>query len=108
MSKEHTMYGNASYFLPFRLMPLEEQFRKPIEANWSYRTVDMDRRLIAFQDKSIGKIDSWEWDFGDGKKSQEQNPIHQYKEAGKYVVVLWVEGPDGRSRLSKVWDVAVK
>ena len=28
LSKEHTMYGNASYMLPFKLMPLEPQFRK--------------------------------------------------------------------------------
>lgn len=108
LSKEHTMYGNASYFLPFKLMPLEEQFKKPIEANWSFEVVDMSRRMVAFIDQSEGKINSWKWDFGDGTTSDEQNPIHQYKEAGKYVVVLWVEGPAGKSRHSKVWDVAVK
>ena len=108
LSKEHTMYGNASYFLPFKLMPLEDQFRKPIEANWSFKVVNMDRRLVAFVDQSEGEINAWKWDFGDGSTSEEQNPIHQYNEAGKYVVVLWVEGPAGKSRRSKVWDVAVK
>ena len=108
LSKEHTMYGNASYLLPFKLMPLEDRFKKPIEADWSFKVVDMNRRLVAFIDQSEGKINSWKWDFGDGTASEEQNPIHQYKDAGKYVVVLWVEGPAGKSRRSKVWDVAVK
>lgn len=108
LSKEHTMYGNSSYALPFKLMPLEDRFKKPIDANWSFKVVDMNRRLVAFIDRSEGKIDSWKWDFGDGETAEEQNPIHQYKDAGKYVVVLWVEGPAGKSRRSKVWDVAVK
>jgi PKD repeat protein len=68
----------------------------------------MDRRLVAFKDLSIGKITSWKWDFGDGETSTEPNPVHTYKEAGHYVVVLWVEGPEGKSRRAKVWDVAVK
>lgn len=108
LSKEHTMYGNASYLLPFKLMPFEEQFRKPIEANWIFKLIDMNRRMVAFIDKSEGKINSWNWDFGDGTSSEEQNPIHQYKEAGKYIVVLWVKGPAGKSRRSKIWDVVVK
>lgn len=108
LSKEHTMYGNASYSLPFKLMPLEDQFKKAIDAKWTFNTVDMNRRMVAFIDKSEGEIKSWKWDFGDGTTSLEQNPVHQYKEAGKYIVVLNIEGPKGKSRLSKVWDVAVK
>jgi hypothetical protein len=108
LSREHTMYGNASYLLPFKLMPLDDRFRKPIEANWSFKVVDMSRRMVAFIDQSKGKINSWKWDFGDGSTSEEQNPLHQFKDAGKYVVVLWVEGPAGKSYRSKVWDVAVK
>ncbi|MFV8464833.1 PKD domain-containing protein [Flavobacterium sp. LB1P62] len=108
LSKEHTMYGNASYSLPFKLMPLEDQFKKGIATKWSFNVVDMNRRMVAFIDKSEGEIKSWKWDFGDGTSSSEQNPIHQYKQAGKYIVVLNIEGPKGKSRLSKVWDVALK
>ncbi|HQK39480.1 MAG TPA: PKD domain-containing protein [Flavobacterium alvei] len=108
MSKEHTMYGNASYSLPFQLMPLEPEFKKAIDAKWTFKTVDMSRRMVAFIDQSEGKIKSWNWDFGDGTTSTEQNPIHQYKDAGKYIVVLNIEGPKGKSRMAKVWDVAVK
>jgi len=68
----------------------------------------MNRRLVAFQDESEGQITSWKWDFGDGATSAEQFPIHQYQKAGEYVVVLYVEGPAGKSRLSKIWDVTVR
>lgn len=66
LSKEHTMYGNASFLLPFKLMPLEQRFKKPVEALWAFKVVDMNRRLVAFTDESEGKITSWNWDFGDG------------------------------------------
>jgi hypothetical protein len=109
LSRKHTMYGNASELVAFKLMPLEPRFRKPIEAQWSFKVVDMDRRLVAFKDLSQGKITSWKWDFGDGETSTEQNPEHVYKQAGQhYVVTLWVEGPEGKSRMAKVWEVLLK
>ena len=108
LSKEHTMYGNANYSLPFKLMPLEPEFKKVIAAQWTFNTLDMKRRMVAFIDQSEGEIKSWNWDFGDGTTSSDQNPIHQYKEAGKYIVVLNIEGPKGKSRMAKVWDVALK
>lgn len=108
LSKEHTMYGNASYALSFQLMPLEASLRRAIEADWHFQLVNPDERVVAFTDESYGEIDSWHWDFGDGQTSTEQNPLHQYAEAGKYLVVLWVEGPAGKSRMAKLWDVAVK
>jgi hypothetical protein len=108
LSREHSMYGNASYLLPFTLMPLDNRFKKTIDAQWSFKVVDMQRRLVSFIDESQGSVTSWKWDFGDGTFSSEQHPMHQYKDAGKYIVVLNVEGPAGKSRRAKVWDVAVK
>jgi hypothetical protein len=108
LSRHHTMYGQADQLCLFKLMPLEPQFVKPIGAQWSFQVVDMDRRLVAFKDLSAGEIASWHWDFGDGETSTEQNPVHTYKKPDHYVVVLEVAGPAGKSRRSKVWDVAVK
>jgi PKD repeat protein len=68
----------------------------------------MNRRLVAFEDQSVGKITSWKWDFGDGTSSTEQHPIHPYQKAGQYVVVLNIEGPAGSSRRSKIWDVVLR
>ncbi len=108
LSSKHTMYGQADELCLFRLMPLEPQFRKPIDAQWSFQVVDMSRRLVAFKDLSSGDLQSWHWDFGDGETSTNQNPIHTYKNPDHYVVVLDVAGPAGKARRAKVWDVAVK
>ena len=106
LSSQHTMWGNASQLRVFELMPLEPQFRKAIEAKWSFEVLDPMRRLVAFQDESEGSITRWTWDFGDGSSSRQQFPQHVYAKAGDYVVVLTVNGPAGQSRLSKVWDVS--
>jgi hypothetical protein len=108
LGTEHTMYGNATLLREFRLMPLEPDLQKPIEARWSFKVLDMQRRLVAFQDESIGNITSWRWDFGDGTTSTEQHPLHTYTKPGQYVVALYIEGPAGKSRMSKIWDVTVR
>jgi len=108
LSDTHTMYGNASQLKIFRLMPLEEKFRDKIHAGWSFSVIDMDRRLVAFHDLSYGEITGWKWDFGDGFFSEEQHPVHQYEKAGMYIVTLYIEGPEGSSRMVKVWDVALR
>jgi hypothetical protein len=108
LSHKTTMYGNASEAVAFRLMALEPALHKPIEPDWSFQVLDMDRRLVAFQDRSYGKITSWRWDFGDNSAASEQHPVHKYDKAGEYVVTLYVEGPSGKARRSKVWDVVLK
>jgi hypothetical protein len=108
LGTEHTMYGNATLLREFRLMPLEPEFVKPIESHWSFKVLDMNRRLVAFEDESVGQVTNWRWDFGDGTSSTEQHPIHTYAKAGQYVVALYIEGPAGKSRMSKIWDVTVR
>jgi hypothetical protein len=108
LSPKHMMYGNASQLCAFRLMPLEPKFVKKLDAQWTHSIVDMERRLVAFKDQSVGRIDLWHWDFGDGTSSTEQHPLHQYAKPGNYVVVLDVSGPDGTSRHSKVWDIQLR
>jgi hypothetical protein len=108
LSHKTTMYGNASDAVAFRLMPLEKQFRKPVEAEWTFKVLDMDRRLVAFQDLSYGSVTSWSWDFGDQTSSDERHPVHQYKKEGNYVVTLTVKGPQGEARKTKVWDVVLR
>jgi hypothetical protein len=107
LSRQHTMFGKADELLGFKLMPLEPQFQK-FEANWKFQVIDLDRRVVAFSDATTGKVTSWKWDFGDGTSSAEQNPIHQYAKTGDYTVVLEAEGPQGKSRREKIWDVGVR
>lgn len=108
LSRSHTMYGKASELVAFRLMPLEPELRPSLKAGWSHEILDREARRVAFEDESIGAVQSWSWDFGDGNRSSEQNPIHQYEEPGHYVVVLTVEDGRESSTLSKVWDVSFK
>ena len=107
LSTQRSMFGLASDLPMFRLMPLEPGLRA-LEARWSYKVVDMDRRLVAFHDDTAGNVTSWHWDFGDGSSSTEQNPLHTFAKPGSYVTILDVAGPDGKSRLSKVWDVQLR
>lgn len=107
LSHKTTMYGDASDLVAFRLMPREENLRRPIAADWSFRVVSEADRVVAFRDRSDGEVTAWRWDFGDGETSTERNPTHQYQRPGEYVVTLKVEGPQGKSRRSKVWDVTL-
>ncbi|HOJ96968.1 MAG TPA: PKD domain-containing protein, partial [Methanospirillum sp.] len=52
---------------------------------------------VIFHDSSTGIISAWDWDFGDGTVSHEQNPTHVYSQPGTYSVKLVVTGPDGSS-----------
>ena len=108
LSKHHQMFGNASMERLFTLMPLEPQFRKPVECDWTF-TVVPDTRTVCFRDESYGNITAWHWDFGDGTTSTEQHPVHTYqRDFAHYIVTLSVEGPEGSARSCKVWEVCVR
>lgn len=107
LSHKTTMYGDASDLVAFRLMPIEKSLRKPVEADWSFQVVSQDDRLVAFRDRSFGNITSWHWAFGDGTSSTERHPTHHYERPGEFIVTLRVEGPEGKARRAKVWDVTL-
>ncbi|MFN0166793.1 MAG: PKD domain-containing protein [Bryobacteraceae bacterium] len=107
LSHKTTMYGDASDLVAFRLMPMEARFHKPVEAYHTFRVVDRGRRLVAFHDESWGDITSRKWDFGDGTTSAERHPVHQYTQPGEFTVVLYVEGPKGKSRHARVRDLVL-
>ncbi|MCH7397007.1 gliding motility-associated C-terminal domain-containing protein [Belliella sp. DSM 107340] len=43
---------------------------------------------VRFNDRTLGNVIAWEWNFGDGNSSTEQNPIHTYTSTGNYKVTL--------------------
>lgn len=53
--------------------------------------------VVAFLDQSTNNPTSWEWDFGDGASSTQQNPIHTYDESGEYLVCLTASNSLGSS-----------
>ncbi len=56
---------------------------------------------IQFTDTSSGEPTSWQWDFGDGATSTEQNPSHAYTNPGVYTVTLAVSNPAGSDTEAK-------
>ena len=48
-------------------------------------------QITTFNDLTIGNnLVSWDWDFGDGNSSTDQNPTHMYTNPGQYDVTLTV------------------
>jgi PKD repeat protein len=59
----------------------------------------MNDKEVSFTNKSIF-AKTWEWDFGDGKKSTELNPVHTYT-PGSYLATLTVTNPCGTKTFTK-------
>jgi PKD repeat protein len=53
---------------------------------------------VQFTDRSVGQINDYLWDFGDGTRSNDRNPRHTYTAQGNYNVFLRVRGPGGTNR----------
>ncbi len=52
---------------------------------------------VNFQDNTSGGAVSWQWDFGDGGSSTQQNPSHTYLNYGTYTVTLIATNSTGCS-----------
>ena len=50
---------------------------------------------VGFTDLSSGSPSAWNWNFGDGSASIQQNPVHTYMNAGIYSVTLNVTNAQG-------------
>jgi PKD repeat protein len=54
--------------------------------------------MVSFSDSSLGFLPmTWQWDFGDGSSSVQQNPTHTYRYDGEYTVRLTVTNQYGIS-----------
>lgn len=62
---------------------------------------------VGFLDRSTGSPTSWEWDFGDGNSSTEQNPVHVYRAPGTYTVRLDAVNERGSNMERKVYYITV-
>jgi gliding motility-associated-like protein len=66
---------------------------------------------IQFTDQSLDKgnaITAWNWDFGDGNTSEEQNPKHTYSNPGTYTVKLIVANSTRCKGLPSQQDIVIK
>jgi parallel beta-helix repeat protein len=68
---------------------------------WGYPKSGDAPLNVTFTDTSTGKPTAWKWDFGDGKYSNQKNPVHTYSEAGKYTVTLTAGNAAGSDIMTK-------
>jgi PKD repeat protein len=61
---------------------------------------------VQFTDESTVGATAWDWDFGDGFGSTDQNPSHQFTEPGVYDVSLSVQSSFGEISSQKAGFVA--
>ncbi|MBT7994768.1 MAG: PKD domain-containing protein [Bacteroidetes bacterium] len=57
--------------------------------------------LAHFKSITANGPTSWTWDFGDGKTSSSENPVHEYQESGLYAVKLICSNDIGTDSLTK-------
>jgi hypothetical protein len=94
-SDGNTRYASKSYF-PASIFPT---------ANFSSNTNGGYAPLsIQFIDSSLNTT-MWNWDFGDGTTSGEQNPMHTYSTPGNYTVNLRASNENGTA--SKLATIAI-
>ncbi|WP_235941704.1 PKD domain-containing protein [Cyclobacterium roseum] len=108
LSHDTRMVSDASYLCAFRLMPLEKDQLPDIKADWTFSLVKNKARTVAFKDESVGEMEAWYWDFGNGDYSREQHPVYQYPESGvHYNVTLEVSGRGGKDKKTRFWEVMI-
>jgi uncharacterized protein (TIGR02145 family) len=75
--------------LVFQSCQKDKENNQPLIADFSANiTAGALPLSVNFTDQSINNPTSWQWDFGDGGKSTQQNPIHIYNNEGNYTVQL--------------------
>ncbi len=57
--------------------------------------------LVQFTDLTTGDVNTWNWSFGDGQTSEEQNPSHEYLTPGNFTVSLTASGVGGSHTVTK-------
>ncbi|MFC2090711.1 FISUMP domain-containing protein [Bacteroidota bacterium] len=71
----------------------------PVAAFTSSDTSISEGDFVQFTDQSTNEPTNWDWDFGDGGTSNEQNPSHTYTTAGVYDVSLIISNTAGTDTL---------
>lgn len=66
-------------------------------------TSTCDKMITTFQDRSVGQpaITEWNWEFGEGKLSSDQNPVHEFTTLGSYSVKLSLTNALGKCSIMK-------
>lgn len=77
------------------------RFEKTPKANFEVSTGYSNNGKVRFVDNSSQSPDSWNWDFGDGQRSSERDPIHYYLVNDTFDVRLIVKNQYGSDTITK-------
>jgi YVTN family beta-propeller protein len=72
---------------------------------FTYTIPAVNNQPVQFTDQSGNSPFAWDWDFGDGGMSSDQNPSHAYTMTGSYTVTLTATNNCGAANASMVIDV---
>jgi PKD repeat protein len=61
--------------------------------------------IVEFRDGSVGAIDEFRWEFGDGQEGSGERVVHVYEKPGRFSASLRIAGPGGDSRNSREVEV---
>ena len=64
-------------------------------------------QFTASVEEETGGPFTFAWDFGDGNKSTEQNPVHTYEKVGEYTATLTVTNQKGNKGTDEI-DIFVE
>jgi PKD repeat protein len=63
--------------------------KEPLIADFTANTTNGPSPLtVEFESHSVGIAQAWNWSFGDGTYSEEEDPVHTYASPGSYTVSL--------------------
>ncbi|NOR86063.1 MAG: PKD domain-containing protein [Bacteroidales bacterium] len=93
-------------FLPSIIAQKDTTF---CEANFTFEIYQELNKpsVIQFTDQSEGFVANWEWSFGDGSTSQEQNPIHFFPENNDFEVTLFISSGECADEITKTVQIRV-
>ena len=73
----------------------------PVASYTSNVTAGAAPLAVQFNDTTMNYPTAWNWSFGDGNYSNEQNPVYVYNSSGLYTVSLTVVNPYGTDTVTK-------
>ncbi len=76
------------------------------EPSAAFNYESMDGATYDFTNLSTGG-DSYDWNFGDGNSSMDENPSHTYTESGNYTVILNVTNECGTTKIEQMITVII-
>lgn len=65
------------------------------EIAFDHVCVESEVNFIDLSTTDFGTLTAWEWNYGDGWGSIEQNPVYAYEEAGNYMLIFTVTNSYG-------------